>query len=139
MSENQVDNERVEYPINPPITNEDLNPLFDASWPGHKWRDFSSLLAHSLAYVCAYHEDRLIGFVNMAWDGSVHAFILDTTVHPDWRHRGVGQLLVRTAAMAAREHEIEWLHVDFEPHLRDFYEKCGFQYTDAGLLDLTRP
>ena len=136
MNQMQADSEPVDYRLNPPITNEELNALFTASWPGHRWSDFSGVLAHSLSYVCAYHEERLIGFVNMAWNGGVHAFILDTTVHPDRRRRGVGQQLVRTAALAAQEHGIEWLHVDFEPHLRGFYEACGFRYTDAGLMNL---
>ncbi|KKD02159.1 acetyltransferase, partial [Streptomyces sp. WM6386] len=31
----------------------------------------------------------------------------------------------------------EWLHVDFEEHLRSFYfEACGFRETTAGLIAL---
>lgn len=138
MNKSQVDNERVDYLLNPPITNETLNALFAASWPDHKWRDFSVVLSHSFVYACAYQEEQLIGFVNVAWDGGLHAFILDTTVHPERRRRRVGQQLVKTAAMAAQEHGIEWLHVDFEPHLRGFYEECGFRYTEAGLMHLAR-
>ena len=35
---------------------------------------------HSLGWVCAWRGGALIGFVNVAWDGGVHAFILDTVV-----------------------------------------------------------
>ncbi|MEV4123944.1 carboxylesterase family protein [Nocardia sp. NPDC049707] len=31
----------------------------------------------------------LIGFVNVAWDGADHAFLLDTKVRPEHRHRGI--------------------------------------------------
>jgi hypothetical protein len=31
---------------------------------------------------------------------------------------------------------VEWLHVDFEPHLDEFYHKCGFKETRAGLIRL---
>lgn len=32
---------------------------------------------------------------------------------------------------------IEWVHVDYEPHLEGFYRKtCGFGPTPAGLLRL---
>jgi hypothetical protein len=31
---------------------------------------------------------------------------------------------------------MEWLHVDYEPHLDSFYRACGFQPTLAGLLEL---
>ena len=31
----------------------------------------------------------------------------------------------------------EWLHVDFDDHLRSFYfDACGFEPTNAGLIDL---
>ena len=126
----------VRYAVSPPVANDELNALFAASWPDHTWGDFCPVLAQSLAYVCAYQGERLIGFVNLAWDGGIHAFLLDTTVHPDLRRRGIGGQLVRRAAEEARERGIVWLHVDFEPHLLHFYRQCGFRHTEAGLMDL---
>jgi GNAT superfamily N-acetyltransferase len=67
----------------------------------HKTWDFLQVLEHSLFFVCACYETRLIGFGNVAWDGAQHAFILDTTVHKDFRRRGVGIQLVKRAAEAA--------------------------------------
>jgi ribosomal protein S18 acetylase RimI-like enzyme len=93
-------------------------------------------LVRSLAYVCAYQGERLVGFVNLAWDGGVHAFVLDTTVHPELCRRGIGSELVRRAADVARAREVAWLHVDCEPHLTGFYRRCGFRHTEAGLMDL---
>ncbi len=107
------------YRVGPPVGNEELNELFDAAWPGHSWRSFGPVLDRSLGYVCAYHEQRLVGFVNLAWDGGAHAFLLDTTVHPGLRRRGIGRRLVREAAAVARERGVEWLHVDFKPSLRN--------------------
>jgi hypothetical protein len=38
----------------------------------------------------------------------------------------------------AREAGCEWLHVDFDDHLRDFYfDACGFKPTNAGLIALS--
>jgi hypothetical protein len=62
--------------------NDALNSLFSASWPDHVTRDFNAVLQHSLAHVFAFDADRLIGFVNVAWDGGLHAFLLDPTVDP---------------------------------------------------------
>src|SRR5262245_24530447 len=104
-------NYHIQYNISLPLTNNELNLLFAASWPNHSWRDFSPVLQRSLAYVCAYDQNRLVGFVNLAWDGGVHAFILDTTVHPAMRRRGIGQALVKQAIIVAQERGIEWLHV----------------------------
>lgn len=118
------------------MTNDELNKLFALSWPCHAAKNFQLLLRHSLTYLCAYRENQLIGFINVAWDGGIHAFILDGTVHPNLRRRGVGLELVRRAAEIAQKHGIGWLHVDYEVHLKTFYERCGFKSTEAGLLRL---
>lgn len=100
------------------------------------WR--RRLEEHSLTWVQAYDGERLVGFVNLAWDGGLHAFLLDTVVDPGSRRRGVGVELVRRAADAAREAGCTWLHVDHEARLDDFYlHACGFAPTAAGLLRLT--
>src|SRR5690606_29883241 len=96
------------------------------------------ILSRSLGHIGAYEQDRLVGFVNIAWDGGAHAFILDTCTDPDFRRRGIATELVKRAADLARHRGAEWLHVDYEPHLEPFYRGCGFRHTDAGLLDLTQ-
>jgi ribosomal protein S18 acetylase RimI-like enzyme len=99
------------------------------------WAD--RLERHSLSWVGAFDNDALVGFVNVAWDGGSHAFLLDTAVDPDFQHRGIGQALVRAAADEAVRAGCEWLHVDFEPHLGTFYrEALLFRSTDALLLHL---
>ncbi|MFJ1702942.1 GNAT family N-acetyltransferase [Kitasatospora sp. NPDC088346] len=107
---------------------------------GHPGEDVgrrARLERHSLGWVCARLAGRLVGFVNLAWDGGAHAFLLDTVVAADLRHAGVGRELVAAAVRGAREAGCDWLHVDFEEHLRPFYlEACGFAPTDAGLLRL---
>jgi len=133
MLSNDID---LTYLISPPVTNDGLNTLFAAAWSGHSPTDFSPVLNRSLAFVCAYHSSRLIGFVNLAWDGGIHAFVLDTTVHSEYQRRGIGRRLVQQATAVAKERDIEWLHVDFEPHLQPFYDECGFKPTNAGLINL---
>ncbi len=71
--------------------------------------------------------------------GAVHAFLLDTVVAVRAARRGVGTRLVAVASGGARAAGCEWLHVDFEDHLRPFYlGSCGFSPTTAGLIALTR-
>jgi GNAT superfamily N-acetyltransferase len=79
-----------------------------------------------------------VGFVNLAWDGGIHAFLLDTTVHAAWQRRGIGRRLVGEAVAVAAARGMEWVHGDYEPHLDDFYRACGFQPTLAGLIRLPR-
>ena len=126
----------VEYVVGPAVEEDALNDLFGASWPGHTPSDFAAVHRHSLDFVCAFEHGDLIGYVNLAWDGGVHAFLLDTTVHPRWRRRGVGRELVHRAVEVARAHGIQWLHVDYEPHLAGFYRACGFRPAEAGLIRL---
>ena len=78
---------------------------------------------------------RLVGFVNVAWDGGVHAFLLDTMVAASERRQGHATALVAEAVRRASATGCQWLHVDFEPHLQDFYlDACGFKATAAGLI-----
>lgn len=93
---------------------------------------------HSLGWVTARAGDgTLVGFVNVAWDGGDHAFLIDTKTRAGHQHRGVGTAVVRRAAEHAKAAGCEWLHVDFEPDLANFYfDACGFRRTDAGLIHL---
>ena len=73
----------------------------------------------------------------MAWDGGVHAFLLDSLVTVALRKQGYGTRIVQEAVRQVKETRCEWLHVDFEPHLREFcFEACGFRPADAGLIRL---
>jgi ribosomal protein S18 acetylase RimI-like enzyme len=114
----------------------EFDVLWRGAWGAQASHDLQSVLKRSLGHVCAYADDRLVGFVNVAWDGGVHAFILDTCVDPDFRRQGIATDLVRQAIELARERGAYWLHVDFEPHLDGFYRGCGFKPTAAGLVDL---
>lgn len=97
----------------------------------------SRLKRHSIAWVTAHDASRLVGFVNVVGDGGEHAFIVDTTVHPDHQYRGIGQQLVAAAAGEAQAQGCEWLHVDFEEQFAEFYlERCGFASSRAGLMHL---
>lgn len=124
---------------NPPITNPALNALREAAWADVGDQDWGPVLQRGLGWVGATDGDRLVGFVHVAWDGGVHAFLLDTTVHPDYQCQGIGRALVREAAAMARARGAEWLHVDYEDALARFYRGCGFRPTAAGVLDLATP
>ncbi len=93
---------------------------------------------HSLGWVTARAAGgEVVGFVNVAWDGGDHAFLIDTKTRSDRQHRGIGTELVRAATQQASAAGCEWLHVDFEDRLGPFYfDACGFRPTAAGLIQL---
>jgi GNAT superfamily N-acetyltransferase len=122
-----------------PFADADVNALHAEGF-GHPvlatgWRE--QVERHSLGWVCAHDADRLVGFVNVAWDGGVHAFVVDTVVAAGARHRGIGVGLLDVARREARAAGCEWLHVDFEEEQRGFYlGACGFAPTPAGVIAL---
>jgi ribosomal protein S18 acetylase RimI-like enzyme len=132
----------IVFSVRPSIDNDQLNELhaegFEHHVTGHDW---TSQLEHSLLWIGAFLGERLVGFVNVAWDGGVHAFLLDTAVPLDMRHRGIGTRLVYEAIEATRRRGgIEWLHVDSDEALmKRFYEPAGFQPAPAGTIWVGTP
>ena len=57
---------------------------------------------HSLGWVVAREGESLVGFVNVVWDGQVHAWLQDTMVASAARHHGVGTELVALAVAESR-------------------------------------
>lgn len=126
----------IAYRDNADIDIAALERLWQRAWDGRVPDNYARVLARNLGHVCAFDGEALVGFVNVAWDGGLHAFILDTCTDPDFRRQGVATELVRRAADLARQGGAEWLHVDFEPQLEAFYRGCGFGPTAAGLMRL---
>ena len=133
------------YEVRGSVSSAELNELFSAGGPAAGWppwqrapdtSDWQPVLDHSLTHVTARSEGLLVGFVNVAWDGRDHAFLLDTRVHPQNRGEGIGMELVQIAARAAADAGCEWLHTDYDNELGTFYKACGFQPTGAGLIRL---
>lgn len=104
--------------------------------PQRGWWD--QIRPFSLGWVTARTDDgALTGFVNVAWDGGDHAFLIDTKVRPEHQRRGIATELVRIAARHAKEAGCEWMSVDFDESLAPFYfDACGFVPTPAGILHL---
>jgi GNAT superfamily N-acetyltransferase len=128
----------IDYRWRGPVTDAEMVALVEAhggrAVPG--WWDH--VRPCSLGWVTArWHDGGMVGFVNVAWDGGDHAFLLDTKVASANQRHGIGAALVGHAARHAKAAGCEWLHVDFEDHLAAFYfDACGFQPTLAGLIHL---
>ena len=129
----------VTYDWRGDFENAEVNALhaeaFDHRVLEDDWR--GQVEKHSLGWVCARADDELVGFVNLAWDGGIHAFLLDPIVTTRAQRQGIGTALVAVAVAEARAAGCGWLHVDFDDHLRTFYfGACRFMPTNAGLIAL---
>ena len=135
--------ESIRYAWRGTFSNEEVNSLHAEAfetrvYSSSEWDWRAQVTDHSLGWVVARggsHE--LAGFVNVIWDGSVHAWLQDTMVAQAFRRLGVGRRLVAAAEQGARDAGCEWLHVDFDDGLQDFYlGACGFAPASAGLKRL---
>ena len=128
----------VTYVWRQPVTDDEVVDLVRSygglSAPG--WWD--QIRPHSLGWVTARDgHGLLVGFVNVAWDGGDHAFLIDTKTRGSHQRRGIGTRVVQVATEHARAAGCEWLHVDYRDELRPFYvDACGFRPTAAGLIPL---
>lgn len=124
------------------FTNQEINALHAEAFGTRvfdepEWNWLELVHRHSLGWVIARDDTELAGFVNVLWDGLVHAWLQDTMVAAKARDRGIGTGLVARARDGAKAAGCEYLHVDFDDHLRPFYfGACGFAPTNAGLLSL---
>jgi hypothetical protein len=96
----------------------------------YRWRgDFTSAVANALHAECFGHP--VLGDDDWDWRGQVERHSLGWVC----AHDGTG--MVEIAVREARAAGCDWLHVDFEDHLRAFYfDACGFVPTNAGLIEL---
>ncbi|GFE91563.1 GNAT family N-acetyltransferase [Steroidobacter agaridevorans] len=92
---------------------------------------------HSLGWITARRGRELVGFANVLWDGLVHAWIQDVMVAASSRRQRIGVRLVHAARDEAARAGCDFLHVDFEQGLAQFYiDECGFKPVHGGLMRL---
>jgi ribosomal protein S18 acetylase RimI-like enzyme len=132
----------VSYEWRGSFENDEINALHAEAFETRGYSDdewsWNDLVAkHSLGWVVARDDTRLVGFVNIPWDGFTHACIQDTMVAGTDRRRGIGTQMIEIVRTECQKAGCEWLHVDFDESLAQFYfQSCGFTPTTAGLIRL---
>jgi hypothetical protein len=66
----------IDIRIDPWPDEDELGALMRAAWADDAATGNVARLERSLVHAGAYDAGHLIGFVNVAWDGGIHAFIL---------------------------------------------------------------
>ncbi|MEM7326221.1 MAG: GNAT family N-acetyltransferase [Actinomycetota bacterium] len=122
-----------------PFTNEEIHRLHAAAFQtrlftAEEWDWVDLVKKHSFGWVTARLTGELVGFANVITDGFAHAWLQDVMVLPNHQRSGIGVLVVDRATAEAARTECEWLHVDFDDDVADFYyRRLGFQKTNGGL------
>ncbi len=125
-----------------PFTSAEANRLHAAAfdtklYSDNEWDWVALVERHSLGWVTARSGRELVGFANVITDGFIHAWVQDVMVDPDCQQQGVGRRVIAEATTQAATAGCEWLHVDFDDDVADFYYRgCGFTKTNGGLFYL---
>lgn len=107
-----------------------------------EWDWVAQVEGHSFGWVTARlaADMELVGFCNVISDGLTHAWLQDVMVDPARQRSGIGKAVVDVAIERTRTAGYEWLHVDFDDDVADFYYRtCGFTKTNGGLRYLPEP
>ncbi len=70
---------------------------------------------------------RAVGMGRVISDGVADAYIQDLVVLADWRHLGVGKMMLDTLLEECRSRRISWIGLIAEPGKEDFYSSLGFR------------
>ena len=81
--------------------------------------------------------DELVGFVRVLTDYVYKATIYDLIVHPKWRDKNIGKLLMDTILNHQKLRNVEHFDLNCLPEMYPFYERWGFT-TEVGELGFMR-
>lgn len=94
-----------------------------------------TLPRHCTHYTARDADNRLVGYMSVLSDGVSDAFLLDLTVHPECRKKGLGTRIVRRAIRDLRDAGVRCVQVTFADDLEPFYAQCGFHIFKGGIID----
>jgi len=120
----------IRYLENNPISTDSLIALYESvGWTGYTDHPdkMARLLAGSLWYLSAYHDERLVGLVRAIGDDCSIAYIQDLLVDPVYQRQGIGTALIQAALARFASVRQVVLLTDDTPATRAFYESVGMK------------
>ena len=109
---------------------DDFFALFETTGWNAKYQatphDLISAIENSWYVLCAYVEDRLVGFGRILCDGSMHALILDLIVDPTCQGQGIGSEMLSRLVAVCRGAGIRDIQLFSAQGKASFYEQQGF-------------
>ena len=119
-----------------------LHALFQNEWwsKGRSLEDMQTMLAHSdfVFGICELESQELIGFARVLSDQVFKAFIFDVIVHPEFRAKGIGKLLMKTILEHPVISFVQHIELYCRPELIPFYQQWGFTNELEGIALMRR-
>jgi GNAT superfamily N-acetyltransferase len=89
--------------------------------------DLEKANKNSWLVVCAYEENRLVGFGRAITDFVLHAMIYDMIILPEYQGKGIGTLIIKTLINRCTAQGIRDIQLFCAKGKQAFYEKNGFE------------
>ncbi|MBW2306110.1 MAG: GNAT family N-acetyltransferase [Deltaproteobacteria bacterium] len=125
----------IRFVENPDLNAEEVAALRKAvGWDG-RVEKLKKILGNTFISAGCFYNGRLVGYVDVVSDAVDDAYIRNLMVHPEYQGRGIGSELISTILRRIKREGIKMANVLFEPHLVDFYRKCGFTIMAGGVID----
>ncbi len=119
---------------------DDLYTLYrNEWWTKHRTRkEIRTMLRHTDIVIGILNKKgRVIGFARVLTDRVFKAEIYDVIIHPDYRDKGLGKMLMRTILHHKKLRKVRQFNLQCLPEMAPFYEQWGF-VEQAGLLFMRR-
>ena len=87
----------------------------------------SKIVTGSHCFLTASEDGRFIGMGRTISDRAHDAYIQDVTVHPDFRHRGIGREITKRLVERLRSDGIQWIGLIAGRNTHNFYRPMGFE------------
>jgi N-acetylglutamate synthase-like GNAT family acetyltransferase len=110
-----------------------------------QWNDFLRLskeklyeaMKNSWYILSVYHQAQLIGTGRVISDGIIVGYITGLIVHPDYRNKGIGRIIMQKLMERCKQ-----AHLEIQLFAADdripFYQQLGFQSFASGLLHMEK-
>jgi predicted GNAT family N-acyltransferase len=123
------------------LTNEQAKQLYELyqhEWwtKGRTLDDVHKMLINSdyIFGICESHSQELMAFARVVSDRTYRAIIYDVSVAVDYRHQGLGSLLIEQIVSHPEISQLECIQLFCLPEMIPFYQKFGFTKPETSLL-----
>lgn len=120
----------IQYRTTRNFSEDELKDLFlSVNWSsGHYPEKLVIAMQNSSTVYTAWHEDRLIGLINVLDDNIMTAYIHYLLIHPEFQGKGIGKSLVNYVKNKYKDY-LRIVLIAYEKET-PFYKNLGFEIGD---------